>query len=77
MTRTERAMLGMAVAGIPGAFASIWLVPSGNLVLAMIVPLAVELLGAARAVCRVSPIPWLEAKLSRKAEVKILGPLLD
>jgi hypothetical protein len=27
MTRPERAILGMAVAGIPGALASLWLVP--------------------------------------------------
>jgi hypothetical protein len=74
MRRTERAILGMAVAGIPGAFASIWFVPSGNVALAMAVPFAVELVGAALALCRVPPFPWLQAKLSRKAQAKILGP---
>ena len=66
MTRPERAILGMAVAGIPGAITSLWLVPSGSLFFALAVPLAAELLGAALALWRVPPFPWLEAKLSDK-----------
>jgi hypothetical protein len=42
----------------------------------MIVPLAVELVGAALALYRVPPFPWLEAKLSRKAQAKNSGPSL-
>ena len=56
----------MAVAGLPGALASLWLVPSGSLLFALAVPLAAEMLGAALALWRVPPFPWLEAKLSKK-----------
>jgi hypothetical protein len=66
MTRPERAILGMAVAAMPGALAAIWFVPSGSFYLALAVPIAIELLGAVLALWRVPPFPWLEAKLSDK-----------
>jgi hypothetical protein len=56
----------MAVAGIPGALASLWLIPSGSPFLAKAVPLVAELMGAALALWRVPPFPWLEAKLTDK-----------
>jgi hypothetical protein len=65
MTRTERAILGMAVAGIPGAFASIWFVPPDSFALAMAIPFTLEVVGAVLALCRVPPFPWLEAKLGK------------
>ena len=67
MTRPERAILGGGVAAIPAALAADWLVPSGSFVLALAVPLAGMLLGAALALWRVPPFPWLEKKLGKEA----------
>ena len=58
--RLERALLGVVALAIPGALAAIFFVPSGQFVLALAIPLAVMLLGAALALLRVQPFPWLE-----------------
>jgi hypothetical protein len=60
MTAPECAILGGCVAAIPTALAPDWLVPSGSFVLALAVPLAGIVLGAALALWRVPPFPWLE-----------------
>ena len=67
MTGPERAILGGAVAAIPTALAAGWLIPSGSFVLAWAVPLAGMILGAALALWRVPPFPWLEKKLDKDA----------
>ena len=67
MTRLERAALGMAAPAIPSVLAAIWFVPSGTFNWALAVPAAGQLLGAALALWRVPPFPWLEKKLDKDA----------
>lgn len=55
------------MAAIPTALAAGWLIPSGSFVLAWAVPLAGMVLGAALALWRVPPFPWLEKKLDKDA----------
>jgi hypothetical protein len=62
MTPLERVILGIGVGAIPGAFAGAF-APAGYFALALAIPLAIMLLGAALAVLRVQPFRWLEEKL--------------
>jgi hypothetical protein len=68
MTRLERGVLGIGAAAIPSVLVAVWFVPSGSFNLALAVPLAGMALGAAMALWRVPPFPWLEAKLSKRAD---------
>jgi hypothetical protein len=68
MTRPERAILGAAVAAIPAVLMAVWMVPSGAHVLALVVPPSGIVLGAALALWRVPPFPWLESKLGKDGD---------